>query len=69
MIDFFSLDVEGYELNVLEGLNLTKYRPGYILVEARFFEEVNDFLEMHQYKLVEKMSYHDYLYKKSSNKK
>ena len=69
MIDFFSLDVEGYELNVLEGLNLNKYRPKYILVEARFFEEVNDFLERHQYKLVEKMSYHDYFYEKSSNKK
>ena len=30
-IDFFSLDVEGYELNVLKGLNLEKYRPKYIL--------------------------------------
>ncbi|MEO2049548.1 MAG: FkbM family methyltransferase [Pirellulales bacterium] len=62
-IDFFSLDVEGYELNVLKGLNLSKYRPKYLLVEARFFDEVNAFLEQHHYELVEKMSVHDYLYR------
>ncbi len=61
-IDFFSLDVEGYELNVLRGLNLFKYRPTFILVEARFFEEVSAFLEGQKYELVEKMSVHDYLY-------
>ncbi len=62
-IDFFSLDVEGYELNVLKGLNLSKHRPRYLLVEARYFAEVNAFLEEHQYELVEKMSIHDYLYR------
>lgn len=61
-IDFFSLDVEGYELNVLQGLNFNKYRPTYILVEARFFDEVNEYLESQDYKLVEKMTVHDYLY-------
>lgn len=32
-IDFLSLDVEGYELEVLKGLNLKKYRPNYMLIE------------------------------------
>lgn len=32
-IDFFSLDVEGYEKSVLEGLDLKKHRPIYILIE------------------------------------
>ena len=32
-IDFLSLDVEGYEYNVLKGLNLKKYMPKYILIE------------------------------------
>ena len=32
-IDFLSLDVEGHELEVLEGLNLCKYRPNYMLIE------------------------------------
>ena len=32
-IDFLSVDVEGYELKVLNGVNLDKYRPNFILVE------------------------------------
>jgi FkbM family methyltransferase len=32
-IDFLSLDTEGYELNILNGLNLDKYRPNYMLIE------------------------------------
>jgi FkbM family methyltransferase len=32
-IDFLSLDVEGYELNILKGINLNKYRPKYMLIE------------------------------------
>jgi len=66
-IDFFSLDVEGYELDVLKGTNLAKYRPKYILVEilvkARFFEEVNSFLESHNYEMIEKLSHHDFIYR------
>jgi FkbM family methyltransferase len=65
-IDFFSLDVEGYELNVLKGLNLEKYRPKYILAEANFFDEVNTFLT-DKYELIEKMSIHDYLYRLKEN--
>ena len=60
-IDFFSLDVEGYELQVLQGLNLDRYKPKYILVEGRFFDEINSFLTNY-YDLVAKLSYHDYLY-------
>ncbi len=33
-IDFMSLDVEGYELNVLRGLDLRRYCPTHLLVEA-----------------------------------
>jgi FkbM family methyltransferase len=33
-IDFLSLDVEGYELSVLNGLNFELHRPKYILLEV-----------------------------------
>lgn len=62
-IDFFSLDVEGYELPVLQGLNLARYAPTYVLVEARFFDEVNALLTPH-YSQVEQLWEHDYLYRK-----
>ena len=32
-IDVLSIDVEGYELKVLKGLNFEKYRPDVIIVE------------------------------------
>ena len=32
-IDFLSLDAEGYEFNILKGLNLKKYRPTHMLIE------------------------------------
>ena len=61
-IDFFSLDVEGYELDVLKGLDLARYRPRFILVEARFFSEVDKYLRSQRYTMLEKLSVHDYLY-------
>ena len=53
-IDFLSLDVEGYELEVLEGLNFDKYRPTYILVEIyrQQFNSIINYLVENNYKLV-----------------
>jgi FkbM family methyltransferase len=65
-IDFFSLDVEGAELSVLQGLNLKKFRPKYILVEANFYEEINNYLESNSYKQVDLFCNADYLYKNST---
>jgi len=62
-IDFFSLDVEGYELEVLKGLNLDKYRPAYILVEARFYDEIKSFMTVKHYQEIAKLTSHDYLFK------
>ena len=61
-IDFISLDVEGYEKEVLEGLNLKKYRPNYMLIEV-YKEKYNElvfFLDDHGYTLVENMSGYSY---------
>jgi len=61
-IDFISLDVEGYEQDVLEGLNLEKYRPSYMLIEVYKdkFNELIYFLDTHRYSLVENMSMYNY---------
>ncbi len=65
-IDFFSLAVEGFELQVLKGLNMSKYTPKYILVGPLSFDEVNSFLLGH-YDFVGQLSRRDYLYKVKEN--
>ena len=61
-IDFFSLDVEGYELNILKGLDFNKYRPKYMLIETTFREEIEEYIS-DLYTKVEQLSHHDFLYK------
>lgn len=62
-IDFLSLDIEGYELQALKGLNINKYRPTYILVEARYKDDIDKFMHTNNYKEISRLSEHDYLYK------
>ena len=60
-IDFFSLDVEGYEVAVLQGLSLERYRPRFVLVETHALADVNAVLAGH-YDVVDQLTCHDYLY-------
>jgi FkbM family methyltransferase len=61
-IDFFSLDVEGHELEILMGMNIEKFRPKYILVEATHKEDIFDFMEKNNYSNIDKLVVHDYLF-------
>lgn len=53
-VDFLSLDVEGYELNVLKGLDFNEFDVKYILVEVNFhdydLEDMDELLGKHGYK-------------------
>ena len=60
-IDFLSLDVEGYELSVLKGLNFELHKPKYILVEANYLDEIQQFL-LPLYDIEAKLSQHDILF-------
>lgn len=52
-IDFLSLDTEGYELEILKGLNLNKYRPKFMLIEVynKDYEAIINYLNLHNYNL------------------
>jgi FkbM family methyltransferase len=67
-INFFSLDVEGHEEEVLKGLNLNIFDIDYILIETNNFDKINFMLKNFNYILQEKLSFHDYLFKKTSFK-
>jgi hypothetical protein len=62
-IQFFSLDVEGNELNVLRGLDLEKYKIKNLIIEARQLDRVQDYLQARGFVLYKKISFHDYIFK------
>lgn len=62
IVDFFSLDTEGTEYEVLNGIDFSKYNFKYLLIETRFFIKVKNFLEKRNYNYLEKLSFHDYLF-------
>jgi len=66
-INLFSLDVEGYEEEVLKGLNLNSIDIDYILIETNNFDKINFMLKKYSYEFEEKLSFHDYLFKKNAN--
>jgi FkbM family methyltransferase len=57
-VDFFSLDVEGYELEVLKGLDFERWSPHFILVEIRNWalHATKEFLASKGYRFICTMS-------------
>ena len=69
-IDFMSLDVEGYEVEALKGLDLACYAPERILVEVRDSQAVLDILGQNyeiEATLTDNGLYQDILYKKKAH--
>ena len=62
LIDFLSLDVEGAELDVLKGIDFDKFKFKYMIIECRDIDRLESFLINHRYRLVEKITHHDYLF-------
>ena len=56
VIDFFSLDVEGSEFNVLEGIDFLRYNFKYLLIESNNLNKLNNFLISKNYSFLKKLS-------------
>ena len=70
-IDFFSLDVEGMELKVLQGIDFNIYNFKFILVECANedkFKIIFNFLKEKNYDHIENLTPWDYLFKFSEKK-
>lgn len=66
-IDLFVADVEGYELQILQGLDFSKNSPTYILLESQNsdrLEMIVSFLRPYGYTFVSEIGEKDYLFKK-----
>lgn len=65
-IDFFSLDVEGYELEVLDGLCFDNIRPKYILIETAnrpYYQEIiRNYMKDKNYNFLIQLSGNDDLF-------
>ncbi len=65
-IDFFSLDVEGYEIDVLNGLDFTNFRPKFILIETENRESyqntIRKYMYNKEYVFLERLSGNDDLF-------
>lgn len=62
-MQLLSLDVEGAELNVLQGLNHEQFRFNYMCIESRDIKELSEYLNKFNYSMVKRLSPHDYLFK------
>ncbi len=61
-VDFMSIDLEGFEMQALQGLDFSRHKPTWLLVEERKPLELLPFLSP-WYSLAEKLSHHDYLFR------
>ena len=63
-MQLLSLDVEGAELEVLLGLDFTRYSFDYLLIESRNIISLEELLGRNGYVLIDKLSEHDFLFSK-----
>ncbi|HWC63817.1 MAG TPA: FkbM family methyltransferase [Rhizomicrobium sp.] len=61
-IDLFSLDVEGYELEVFKGMNVERHRPRHLCVETTRPEVICAALNGY-YETIAQLSEHDFLFR------
>lgn len=66
-VNFLSIDVEGYEMNLLKGIDFSKVIIDYILIETNDLQKINNYLLKENYKIIKKLSSHDFLFKLNSD--
>ena len=60
-IDVVSIDVEGGELKVLQGIDLNKYKVKIMVIENVFDDvKISEYLKQYNYVLDKKIDYNEY---------
>lgn len=57
-IDLFSLDVEGYEMEVLKGFDINKYKPKYVIIEVygKTKDDIFNFMKVNNYEILSNLT-------------
>ena len=63
-IDLAIIDVEGSEIDLLEGIDFNKVDIDTFCIETYNFERLNTFMSQHNYTFIKKLHKEDYVYKK-----
>lgn len=63
IIDFLSLDTEGAEFEVLNGIDFNRFKFRYLLIETNNFIKLKKFMLNKNYKYIKKFNYNDYFFK------
>ena len=63
IIDFLSLDTEGAEFEVLNGIDFKRFSFRYMLIETYYFSKLKKFFLKKNYKYIKKINHNDYLFK------
>ena len=64
LIDFISIDTEGTELQVLQGLDLIKYKPKLLVVENNYNDsDIEDYLRPYNYNKILRYKVNDFYLK------
>ena len=57
-----SLDTEGSEFEVLNGIDFKNYNFKYMLIETNHFSKLDEYLSNKKYKFLKKFNYNDFLF-------
>ena len=63
IIDFLSLDTEGAEFEVLNGIDFNKFKFRYLLIETNNFTKLKKFMLSKKYIYIKKFNTNDYFFK------
>lgn len=61
-VDVMSLDIEGFEIPALQGIDWTRHRPTWLMIEVRDEVAMDAYLAPY-YERVDNLSHHDILYR------
>ena len=65
IVDLLCIDIEGYELEALKGINFDSFLIKYIVIESRKIDEIKNYLFEKDYFLKKQLTHHDYLFCKN----
>ena len=65
IVDLLCIDIEGYELEALKGINFDSFLIKYIVIESRKIDDIKNYLFEKDYFLKKQLTHHDYLFCKN----